>query len=224
MNTTKQVNLDNNAENIGILGGTFDPIHYGHIKPTLAAAKWLALDKVKLMPAHIPPHKPTTYASSKQRLAMVKLVCQQYPTFTYDARELNRNTPSFTVETLQEIKAEQPNSRLFFFIGMDSFINFCTWHHYPKILQLCHLVVSARPNYTLTNLDDLGKNLLNKHQLKSPSQAKICDAGGILLAPEYHYDISSTTIREIFNTPKIAKQHLPEAVFDYIVEQKLYNS
>ena len=217
---TKQHNV---VENIGLLGGTFDPIHYGHIKPVIEAAQWLGLDKVKLMPAHIPPHKNTTFANTKHRLAMVELVCQQYAMLTCDARELKRNQPSFTVTTLKEIKKEQPNTRLFFFIGMDSLINFTTWHNYQEILHYCHLVVSTRPNYQLAQLDSIGKKFLEQHRVNSPEQAKRHHAGHILLAPDYFYPISSTQIRRQLQQQNYPSEHLPEAVLNYIIKQKLYN-
>ncbi len=217
---TKQQDI---VQNIGLLGGTFDPIHYGHIKPVIAAAQWLGLDEVKLMPAHIPPHKNNTFANAQQRLAMVELVCQQYSMLTYDARELKRNQPSFTVTTLKEIKKDQPNSRLFFFIGMDSLINFTTWHNYQEILHYCHLVVSTRPNYQLAQLDTIGKNFLAQHRVNSPEQAKAHAAGHILLAPDYFYPISSTQIRAQLQQQNYPSEHLPEVVLNYIIEQKLYN-
>jgi nicotinate-nucleotide adenylyltransferase len=215
--------VNTKEKNIGILGGTFDPIHYGHIKPALKAAQWLALDEIKLMPAHIPPHKSTTYANAKQRLAMVNLVCQQYPIFSAEPCELLRNSPSFTVDTLELLKKTHKNTRFYFFIGMDSLINFTSWHNYTKILSLCHLVVLSRPSYSLEQVDDLGKQLLNKHLTCTIDETKKVNSGHIIVAPTCHYDISSTQLRAQIKQGIIDKKHLPSTIFEYIMEQKLYS-
>ncbi len=162
--------LDNPLKNkktpnagIGIFGGTFDPIHIGHVKSIDAVATWLHLDKVLIIPAHIPPHKTdsniTPKATSAQRATMVELAIADKPLFYCDRRELNRNGPSFTIDTLKELKATYPNQPLYFVIGMDSLQTFTTWHKYKEILSLCHLVVNTRPNYHLSDLNRETKNL-----------------------------------------------------------------
>ena len=145
---------------IAILGGTFDPIHHGHLKPAQQVANWLKLEKLVLLPAHIPPHKNGTYANASQRKAMVELVCEHDKLFHIDSRELTRTSPSYTVETLKEIKSENPHSQLFFIIGMDSLLNFTSWHQWQEILMLCHLVVNNRPQYEFASINIQTKNLL----------------------------------------------------------------
>ena len=107
MNTHKRphasLNKVKQLTRIGILGGTFDPIHFGHINPAINTAKWLELSQLILLPAHIPPHKSQTKASALHRKAMVSLVCDDYPLFKLDDRELLRSSPSYTVETLKEM-------------------------------------------------------------------------------------------------------------------------
>ena len=104
------------------MGGTFDPIHNGHIETAKETAKWLNVEQLFLLPAHI-PHKYSSTASALHREKMVSIICQQQPLFQLDNRELKRKTSSYTVTSLQEIKQEQPESILFFIIGMDSFLN-----------------------------------------------------------------------------------------------------
>ncbi len=139
-------------DTIGILGGTFDPIHYGHLKPAKQTADWLGLEQLILLPAHIPAHKQNTFATTQQRVDMVKLVCDADALFTLDARETLKNSTSYTIDTLIEINEEHPNSIIYFLMGLDSLLSFHQWHRWQDILSLCHLVVNARPRYDLTSL------------------------------------------------------------------------
>lgn len=208
---------------IAILGGTFDPIHLGHTIPAKAIAQWLSLTKITLLPAHIPPHKTTPTVSSSVRAHMVDLVCQQNSLFELDKRELNRDKPSYTVDTLSELKREQPDSQIFFLVGMDSLLNLTRWVDYRKILSMCHIVVSTRPGYSLEQLPLDTKNLLNEYQC-SKAQALTKPAGGILLAPPCEYDISSTAIRDKLRLGIDAGNLLSPAVFEYITKTMLYKS
>ena len=153
---------------IGILGGTFDPIHLGHTQSAQAVANQLNLTEVLLIPAHIPPHKISAklvpHASAEQRAAMVEIACQKSELFTCDLRELKRSGHSYTVDTLKELKQQYPTKALFFIIGMDSLLTFTTWHKYKEILSLCHLVVNTRPNYSIEQLNEETKTLLSNCQ------------------------------------------------------------
>ncbi|MFT4925262.1 MAG: nicotinate-nucleotide adenylyltransferase, partial [Phenylobacterium sp.] len=108
---------------IAILGGTFDPIHYGHLKPAEQILHALDFAEIRLMPSHKPPHKKGTNATSEQRAEMVKLACQDIPGFTVDLRELERHDPSYSVVTLQTIRQTQPDTPLCFLMGMDSLLS-----------------------------------------------------------------------------------------------------
>ena len=193
----------NTPKTIALLGGTFDPIHNGHLIPAKHVAQWLGLEQIRLMPAHIPPHKSLVTASAAQRVDMVKLASESEPLFMCDERELNRSEHSYTVDTLNEIKNEQPNSVLFFIIGMDSLLTFTQWKNWQEILTLCHLVVNCRPNYPLENLNDETQSLIKNYGVITQSQSldindlkfisnpkKNC-AGQIYFAPEIAFDISS---------------------------------
>ena len=144
--------------NIGIFGGTFDPIHLGHTQSAQIVAQYLNLSKVLFIPAHIPPHKNcvnnSPKVSAEQRSTMVELACKENKIFTCDKRELRRQQYSYTVDTLLELKKELPEQRLYFIIGMDSLLSFTQWHRYQDILKLCHLVVNTRPNYDLNQLNN----------------------------------------------------------------------
>jgi len=210
------------ASAIGILGGTFDPIHYGHINSAVQTAKWLQLNQIVLMPCHIPPHKNSPSATAKQRAEMVSLVCKEQPIFTLDDRELKRSTPSFTIDTLKELKANNANTIIYFFIGMDSLLNFTTWVQWQEILKLCHLVVSARPGYDLTRLNQATKKLLANHQAIDNTVLKYCTAGKILFSYNDLWDISSTAIRQNTKEKKSCKNMTPNAILEFINKYQLY--
>lgn len=207
---------------LGILGGTFDPIHNGHLNPAIYAANHLGLTQVLLIPAHVPPHKKNTIANVKQRVSMVKLACRDQSLFTLDSRELNRNTPSYSVETLQEIKAEHANYSLYLFIGMDSLLTFTTWFHYQEILTLCHLIVTHRPGYELTSANLATQNLLKTHQVDTAEQLQLKKQGHIYIVQNNTVEISSTELRQKFKHGITCKNLLPQAVLQFIHAHQLY--
>jgi len=214
----------NTPKRLALLGGTFDPIHNGHILPAKNVAKWLDIQQVSLMPAHLPPHKNTVSASAEQRVNMVKLVCHNEPLFICDQRELKRNSLSYTIDTLKEIKNEQPDTQIFFIIGMDSLLTFTQWHQWQEILTLSHLVVNCRPNYPLTTLTADTQNLLATHKLDDNFQPQNItkDAGYILFPPEVNVEISSTAIKTKLKAQQSCKGLLPENVLNYIEKHQLY--
>lgn len=215
---------------IGILGGTFDPIHLGHTLPAKVIAKYLSLDKILFIPANIPPHKATPTASAQHRAAMVKLACDAEPLFSCDERELQRDGHSFTVDTLKELSQAHPKTRLFFIIGLDSLLTFTRWHKYQEILSLCHLVVITRPNYQLNTLNQDTKSLLDKHQVEDINVLNNSDAGGIILLPsrlpnyDDHLDlnISSSEIRQRLINKQSCQHLLSPNVLAFINKNKLY--
>ncbi|WP_114326595.1 nicotinate-nucleotide adenylyltransferase [Candidatus Colwellia aromaticivorans] len=215
---------------IGILGGTFDPIHLGHTLPAKAVADYLSLTKILLIPANIPPHKATPNVSAKQRAEMVHLACSTEPLLTCDERELKRDGNSYTVDTLKELAESFPQQTLYFIIGLDSLLTFTRWHKYQEILSLCHLVVNTRPNYQLDNLDKATAALLNNHQIHSVNELKKRKSGGVLLLPDtlpslhnhLHIDISSSEIRQQLANKQDCQQLLAPSVFTFINKNKLY--
>ncbi|NQZ24199.1 MAG: nicotinate-nucleotide adenylyltransferase [Colwellia sp.] len=220
MSTHKKECADRNI--IAIMGGTFDPIHRGHIETAKETAKWLNVDQLTLLPAHIPPHKDSTTASALHREKMVELVCQQQPLFHLDNRELKRDSSSYTVTSLQEIKQEQPKSKIFFIIGMDSLLNFTTWHQWQTIISLCHLVVNVRPGYPLNQINTATQELLNNHQINNINEIVQRDAGGIILHKNQSFDISSSEIRQQFYDGYLKENILTKTVHQYIIQEKLY--
>jgi nicotinate-nucleotide adenylyltransferase len=215
---------------IGILGGTFDPIHLGHTLPAKAVADYLSLTKILLIPANIPPHKATPNISGKQRAEMVHLACNTERLFTCDERELKRDGNSYTVDTLKELAEEFPKQTLYFIVGLDSLLTFTQWHKYEEILSLCHLVVNTRPNYQLDNLDQATTALLNDHQIHNIDELQKQKSGGILLLPStlpsynnhLHLNISSSEIRQQLANKQDCQQLLAPSVLTFINKNKLY--
>lgn len=214
----------NTPNTLAILGGTFDPIHNGHITPAHHVAKWLGVNHVSLMPTHRPPHKNTVSATAQQRTEMIKLVCKDDTLFTCDERELNRTCLSYTVETLKEIKRESPEKVIYFIIGMDSLLTFQQWHQWQEILTLCHLVVNSRPNHSSDHLPNDLQLLLKQHKLplKKNLPSSTETAGYILFPPEISCDISSTLIRSNIKEHLDCQSLLPASVFNYINQHQLY--
>ena len=160
---------------------------------------------------------------------MVKLVCQQQALFQLDNRELKRHSSSYTVTSLQEIKQEHPHSQIFFIIGMDSLLNFTTWHQWQTILSLCHLVVNIRPGYQLSQTNSATQQLLKHHQINDLNEINQQDAGGIIFHQNQTLDISSSEIRSLLLSNQAMKQErlkdlLPSTVLNYIAQQRLYKS
>ncbi|MDO6488803.1 nicotinate-nucleotide adenylyltransferase [Colwellia sp. 6_MG-2023] len=222
--------MQRTVNDIGILGGTFNPIHLGHTLPAKAVAEHLSLDKVLVIPASIPPHKATPNVSAKQRATMVKLACESESIFSCDERELHRSGYSYTVDTLKELALSYPNSRLYFIMGLDSLLTFTQWHKYQEILSLCHLVVNTRPNYQLENLNHATQILLNEHQVSDVHALKQKKYGGILLLPcslpnnEKHLNInlSSSEIRQRLINKQSCQKLLNPKVLDLINKNMLY--
>jgi len=219
-------NVLSNHSGIGIFGGTFDPIHLGHIQTCEAVTTWLNLSQVLFIPAHIPPHKKNTdnspHASPEQRAAMVELACQPYSDYHCDRIELSRHGDSYTVDTLTALKQKYPERPLYFIIGMDSLLSFTKWYKYQEILTLCHLVVNTRPNYSLETLNDSTKSLLESNQIKQLSQLNAKHSGGIIFSPPLHVDISSTIIRQMLMKNECCKKLLSPQVLDFIDKNSLY--
>ena len=207
---------------IALLGGTFDPIHLGHILPAQETAQWLGAEQLHLIPAHIPPHKSATHANAKQRAKMVSLVCDNHDVFTFDNRELNRQSPSYTVDTLHEIKAEQPSADLYFIMGMDSLLSFTKWRRWQEILTLCNLVVNIRPGYPHLALKAALAPELSARLIYSPTQLPHQHTGKIILHESSPVDISSTQIRTKIKAGSGYSQYLPKPVYDYIEQNQLY--
>lgn len=200
-------------------GGTFDPIHYGHLKPLRSLAQQIKLKHITLLPNHLPPHRPQPEASAQQRLTMLQLAIAGDPQLSVDDRELHRASPSYTADTLQQLRigygAHQP---IAFIIGMDSLHTFPYWHNPQQILACSHLLVCRRPG----SPDTLPASWLQSHLTQQIHQLHHLPGGKIFLADTPLYPISSSDIRTRRQQNLPCDDILPPAVLDYITRQQLY--
>lgn len=206
---------------IGIFGGTFDPIHYGHLRTAIELQQILDLSEIRFVPCQTPVHKETVFASAEHRLNMLKLALQSTPDFVVDPREVYRDTPSYMIETLQSLKQEFPDTPLLLIMGSDAFSQLPTWHEWQSLIDYCHLLVVLRPGYRL-ELDTEMQNYYDKHKLMDASELEERQSGGIYVQTVTALDISATMIRTQIGAKLSPKFLLPDRVLDYIVEQNLY--
>ncbi|MDA7746209.1 nicotinate-nucleotide adenylyltransferase [Psychromonas sp.] len=206
---------------IGFLGGTFDPIHFGHLRPALEIQQALNLQALYLMPNYIAPHKSTSLATTAQRIDMVKLAIQETPNLQIDTRELHRETPSYTIDTLKLLREQHPNTPICFIMGMDSLIQFDTWYQYQDILTYCHLVISHRPGWAPT-FNEIVSSLLTQHQIDDPALLHQQLAGKIYFQSTSQLDISSSSIRALLSENKSINFLTPSAVCAYINQHQCY--
>ncbi len=204
---------------IGIFGGTFDPIHQGHLACARYVLTHCQLDSIRLMPCHLPPHRATPGVSSQQRAKMVELAIASEPNMQLEPLELNRQTPSYTVDSLLALKQQNPAASLAFIIGMDSLQYFTKWHNWQHILQLAHLIVCRRPGYASDEGD--APILLNQYA-GNLQQLQQQPAGVILLLDNPDFMQSATFIRQQLATHPHIHTMLPPAVLQYIQQQRLY--
>jgi len=196
---------------LGIMGGTFDPIHYGHLVTAEGARDELALDKVIFVPAGKPPHKPGhDIADSGDRYKMTGLAIASNVFFEISSIEIDRPGPSYTIDTIQTVTDLYPGAEIYFITGADAVLDIITWKNVGKLLSMCYFVAASRPGY---HLDELWEKV--GAFIQYPKK-KIFNMEVPALA------ISSTDIRRRVREGKTIKYLLPEPVEDYIAKHKLY--
>lgn len=206
-----------------LFGGTFDPIHYGHLKPVEALAAIAGLKKVTLLPNNVPPHRPQPEATPAQRAEMVRLAIRDNPLFDVDLREMQRDTPSYTLDTLAALRAERGSRQpLAFIIGQDSLLTLHKWHRWQDLLSLCHLLVCQRPGYRSEMETPELQRWLEQHLTHDVPALHAAAAGKIFLAETPLIAISATEIRQRRHAGQSDADLLPAAVSAYIDRQGLY--
>lgn len=211
-----------------LFGGTFDPIHYGHLLPVIALASEVNLSRVSLLPNHIPPHKAQPEASTYQRIEMLKLAIEDYPMLSIDMREMNQNRldrPSYTIETLQAWRIENGYAAgLAFILGQDSLLNLPTWHNWQTLLNYCHLLICRRPGYAETTDNQQLKQWIQQHQTKNVADLHASPNGFVYFANTPLENISATEIRAKISHGKGCEALLPPKVWQYIQNEHLYGT
>ncbi|MBK1718044.1 nicotinate-nucleotide adenylyltransferase [Thiocystis violacea] len=207
---------------IGLLGGTFDPIHFGHLRPALDCLQGLGLDHVRFIPLNVAVHRPRPMASSALRLAMLEAAVADQPGFVVDRRELNRGGGSYTFDTLTSLRSEFGVDRPFcLLIGGDAFAGFLDWYRPLEILELAHIVVMRRPGHDPVASPEL-RQLYLEHACDDPGSLARRPGGRILFQSVTQMDISATRIRELARLGLSPRYLLPEAVLGMIEREGLY--
>jgi nicotinate-nucleotide adenylyltransferase len=206
---------------IGILGGTFDPIHLGHLRLAIELHDTLDLAKVHIVPCYQPVHRKEPVASPAERLAMVQVAVQNEPALLADATEIERQGPSYMIDTLLALREKHPNTPLCLLLGIDAFLGFTSWHRYQAILENAHLVVAHRPQYHLPTTGIIADLL--QARLETDSQA-IHErlSGVIILRPITPLEISASSIRKQIAMGRNPRYLLPDAVYEHIKQQRIY--
>ncbi len=206
---------------IAIFGGTFDPIHNGHLQSALELKRQLQLDQVRLLPCHRPPHRDTPGCSSSQRLEMVQLAVAGTDLIV-DDREMLRPGLSYSVDTLEQYRREFGDAvSLCWVMGTDAFAHFDRWHRWQDFLSLAHIIVISRPDAPLPTAGPIAE-LAARHQLTDESDLQVRPSGSILFVTLQPYPISATGIRAAIASEKKVARFLPAAVLNYIHVHQLY--
>ena len=208
---------------LGIFGGTFDPIHLGHLRLALELKQQLSLDEMRLIPGHRPPHREQPQVSSALRLEMLKLALQDCPQLQWDDRELRREKNSYTYDTLCELRKEFGSDiSLVLCMGEDAFAGISTWYCWQEIIRLAHIVVIARPGWAIPDQGE-AKQFLQQHQ-GTVADLKRETCGKIVMQSLRMLPISATEIRQQIARGESPQFLLPDAVWRFIREKRLYIS
>ena len=208
---------------MGVFGGTFDPIHFGHLRTAFEMLQALQFKEVRFIPCGDPPHREKPHAPADLRLEMVRLATNGQPGFVVDDREMQRTGPSYSVDTLSALRSEFPERPLSLIIGMDAFLSLPEWHHWREILKLAHIVVAHRPGWRAPDMGVLGDVLAERgtHRIDNLHQSL---AGHIYIHDVTQLEISSSDIRTLVSLGRDPRFLLPDAVRDVIAASSCYGA
>jgi nicotinate-nucleotide adenylyltransferase len=206
---------------IGIFGGTFDPIHYGHLRTAFELQQALRLTEVRFLPAGNPPHRDEPLADAALRLRMVQAAVADHPGFLVDEREVRKEGLSYSVDTLAEMRREFPDRSLNLIVGMDAFLSLPKWHQWRDLLQLAHIIVAHRPGWKAPAMGPLGEMLVDR------GTGRIADlheslAGRIYIHAVTQLEISSTEVRQLVAAGRDPRFLMPDAVRKIIIDTRCY--
>ena len=207
---------------IGVLGGTFDPIHDGHLHLANEVLEKLKLDEVKLIPSNIPPHRPEPSASSEGRKKMVELAIYGKQNLSVDSREIRNKDISYTIDTLESLHKEFPKDALFLIIGEDVFKNINTWKSWESLLNYCHILVATRPDNKTDVLCEEIKKWKDDNRADDFNILRAVPSGYIYFIDIPIIEISSSMIRECYKINKPTNNYLASDIIDYIKINNLY--
>ncbi len=208
---------------IGIFGGTFDPIHYGHLRTAFEMLQALRFGELRFVPSGDPPHRGKTFASATLRLDMVREAIANEPRFVVDDCEVRREGPSYTVDTLAAMRQEQPDAPLGLILGMDAFLDLTDWYRWDEILDYAHIVVAHRPGWRAPDIGAIGE-LISEHGTHRIDDLHEQRDNLIYIHAVTQLEISSTEIRDLVAAGRDPQFLMPDVVRDIILKSNCYAS
>lgn len=208
---------------LGIFGGTFDPIHFGHLRTAFELLQSLRLNEMRFMPAGNPPHRESTVANAEVRLAMVRAATEGQPGFVVDDREIRREGLSYSIDTMRTLRADFFDASLCLIVGMDAFLGLPKWRQWRDLLDLSHLVVAHRPGWRAPSMGPLGELLVDRGT-GSIGDLHDAPAGCIYIHAVTQLEISSTEVRKLIAAGRDPRYLMPDAVRDIIDSTGCYRS
>lgn len=209
---------------IGILGGTFDPIHNGHLRLALECQEIVGLDEVRLIPVHTPPHRRAPIAGAPVRLRMVEIAAGDLPFVEPDDREIRRGGMSYTVDTLRSLRDQYADQPLCLILGMDAFRLLDTWRQWTSLLEFVHIIVADRPGRAVEIERAEVARLFAERLALSPDDLRGSAAGRVFKADVPLLEISATRIRALVAAGRNVRFLLPDKVIEFIGKEKLYRN
>lgn len=206
---------------VGIFGGTFDPIHYGHLRTAFEMLQALRFDQVRFVPSSDPPHRGRTVAAAGMRLEMVRAAIGTEPRFVVDDCEMLRAGPSYTVETLAAKRAEFSTTPLGLILGMDAFLGLTGWHRWEELLDFAHIIVAHRPGWRAPDIGPLG-DMLSQRGTHRVADLHATPNGRVHIHAVTQLEISSTEIRELIHAGRDPRFLMPDVVRNVILENGCY--
>ena len=206
---------------LGIFGGTFDPVHNGHLRTAFELREALRLAEVRFLPTGNPPHREVTLASAEMRLAMVRAAVADEPAFTVDDRETRRGGLSYSVDTLAELRAEFPQRPICLLLGMDAFLGLPNWHRWRELLELAHVVVAHRPGWKAPTQGPLGEVMVDRGT-GSVRDLHEATAGRVFVHAVTQLEISSTELRALIARGRNPRYLVPDSVCKLLRETGWY--
>ncbi|MGI9247366.1 MAG: nicotinate-nucleotide adenylyltransferase [Woeseiaceae bacterium] len=206
---------------MGVFGGTFDPIHYGHLRTAFEMLQALRFEEVRFMPCGDPPHRGMTFASAAERFRMVEVAISGQDQFTVDDRELRRNGPSYTIDTLLALHEEFSDRVLGLIVGMDAFLGMPGWHRWEEILGVAHIIVAHRPGWKAPDIGPLG-DLITEFGTHRVDDLHTTLNGRIHIHAVTQLEISSTEIRDLVAAGRDPRFLMPDGVRHEIEKSGCY--
>lgn len=207
---------------LGIMGGMFDPVHNAHIAAARFALSQLELDKLHLVPCHVPNHRAMASSSPQHRVAMLELATASDPRMLIDSIEINSDRTSYSVDTIRSIRQAHPHCDVVFIAGTDAFNSFTQWHKWEDILDLCHLFIVPRDSASIADSIRIAVNLAEREVTTAQDMFQT-EAGTIWIAEDFRVDMSSTDVRDAIRQHQDLTTLLDTRVVEYINQHNLYN-